>query len=448
MDRGEESGMENDRPFAELNLWQRIFAEQWEGFSAWYEDRHGHSPPEHWQENVDRMLHCGDVREGYNEYVCQDCQRSHRVGHTCKSRLCVRCVKSSVDDFLCRTQELLFPGVQHRQIVLTITKELWPLLIGEPEFLKVYAQAGANAIKELVAEWRPKKKLKVGLMGVIQTYGRSGGGNPHLHFVVTEGGVDENGKWHGIGYFDHKKLRRKWQYHVLTNLKKAVKGTEYEAEWYGKLGSMFTRYPNGFAVDVDLKEKERGPVERLVVYLVKYVSSPPISIRRIESYDSRTVTFRYDDHRRGATRETLPVYEFLERMLQHLPPKGFRRVRYWGLYARPVHRKFRKLLADTLAGFVRQAKRVADLIARRKGVPAAACLGEVRQRFMKKDPRCPHCGSTRLVLMYVWSRKYGMLYDVVRDSPTMTAPSLGAPSDETDSTVDAAIVPEQLVLAF
>ena len=51
------------RSFAELNVWQRIFAEHWDAFTGYYIDKRGRHPPDHWYENVERMLSCGDVRE-------------------------------------------------------------------------------------------------------------------------------------------------------------------------------------------------------------------------------------------------------------------------------------------------------------------------------------------------------------------------------------------------
>ena len=72
--------MVTQRPFEELNLWQRIFAEHWADFAAGHEREHGPAVPEHWQENVERMLSCGDIREGYYEYYCQDCGSTKKVG--------------------------------------------------------------------------------------------------------------------------------------------------------------------------------------------------------------------------------------------------------------------------------------------------------------------------------------------------------------------------------
>ena len=72
--------MVTQRSFEELNLWQRIFAENWERFAAEYEAQWGEGVPENWRENVEKMLACGDIREGYQEYVCHDCSAtaSHR----------------------------------------------------------------------------------------------------------------------------------------------------------------------------------------------------------------------------------------------------------------------------------------------------------------------------------------------------------------------------------
>ena len=104
---------------------------------------------------------------------------------------------------------------------------------------------------------------------------------------------------------------------------------------------MFRQYPTGFDCDC---MPEEGPVERLVVYLLKYVSRPPISIRRIDGYDGENVTYRYEDHRKGEVHETIPATEFIGRMIQHLPPKGFR---IWSKTAGLVYELTRDGVSDT-----------------------------------------------------------------------------------------------------
>lgn len=155
--------MMTQRPFEELNLWQRIFAEHWPAFAAAYAQEHGRPVPEHWRENVGRMLSCGDIREGYHEYQCRDCGTTKKVGFTCKSRLCLRCFKMAVDEWLNQAKKVLFEGVIHRQVVLTVPKTIRPLVLAEEMFLKAYVDAGAVAVKELIAEWRRNFALKRGI---------------------------------------------------------------------------------------------------------------------------------------------------------------------------------------------------------------------------------------------------------------------------------------------
>jgi len=428
------------RPFEELNLWQRIFADHWAAFAAAYQREQGEAVPENWRENVEKMLSCGDIREGYYEYYCQDCGTTKKVGFTCKSRLCLRCFKVAVDEWLNQAKKVLFEGVVHRQVVMTAPKTIRPLVLAEEGFLKAYMDAGAQAVKELIEEWRRRKKIRVGIMAVLQLHGRAGNRNPHLHFVVSEGGIDKDKQWREVNFFDTRKLRKKWQYHVITALRKAVRGTTYAAEWHEKLGAMFQKYPTGFDVDC---MPETGPVERLVVYLCKYVSSPPISIRRIEGYDGQNVTYRYEDHLKGPVTETIPAGEFIGRMIRHLPPKNFRMVRYYGIYARPIREKVHALVANALKALVRRAQQASEYFARKRGISQEQYRQKLDEYFGKGAMRCPNCGSTKMLLIRIWSKGAGLVYDLVRDGLNGEQP-IEAPQIE----FPAPVMAEQMAFVF
>jgi hypothetical protein len=304
--------------------------------------------------------------------------------------------------------------------------------LAEARFMKAFADAGARAVKELIAEWRPKQRIKVGIMSVLQLHGRGGNSNPHAHLVVSEGGIDKAGQWRTVSYFDTKKLRRKWQYHVLTALKKAVKGTAYEKKWTDRLGRMFHDYPTGFDVHA---MPEKGPVERLIVYLCKYVSSPPISIRRIDAYDGQNVTYHYKDHRRGMVWETLPATGFIGRMIKHLPPKGYRMVRYYGIYARPIRERTHAKVVATLQRRDRNMQQVAAYFARKRGLTLAQYQAELEAKFGDHAPRCPKCGSKRMRLIRVWSARAGMIYE---------APNIGPPREACEPSAEALLCPGPL----
>jgi len=344
-------------------------------------------------------------------------------GGTFKSRLCPRCFKTAVEGWLTTARHVLFEGVVHRQVVLTVPTEIRPLILAEPKLLKAFADAGARAVQQLVQQWRPKKKIKVGIMSVLHVHGWAGNTNPHLHMVLSEGGVDKRGQWQAVNYFDTRKRRKLWQYHVLTALRKAVRGTAYAKTWSAKLGRVFAQYPTGFDCHA---MPESGPVERLVIYLCKYVSSPPISIRRIESYDGERVTFRYDDHRRGPVQETLTAVVLPGRLFLLLPAKYFPLVRYYGMYARTVRNKVHALVADVLAGLQPVAQQVREWVGRRglghREATVSLKSESHEEAFADMEVRCPRCGA-EMILVRVWSASGGVLYDLWEEE-NVTAPSV------------------------
>src|SRR5215216_4918800 len=95
----------------------------------------------------------------------------------------------------------------------------------------------------------------------------------------------------------------------------------------------YTRYREGFVTNV-----QKGDVlsrsQSLATYLAKYVVSPPISLRRIDRYDGQRVTYHYRSHKSERVEwETVAVYTFIGRMVQHVFAKGFQRIRYDGVQA-------------------------------------------------------------------------------------------------------------------
>lgn len=153
----------------------------------------------------------------------------------------------------------------------------------------------------------------------------------------------------------------------------------------------------------------------MAVIVCKYVSSPPISIRRIECYNGQKVTYRYEDHRKGEVHETITAVEFIGRMIRHLPPKNFRMVRYYGIYARPVREKIHELVAGALRVLVERAEAVARYFAKKSHCVAAGYGQKIAEQFGKGLMRCPECGSTKMLLVRIWSKTAGVLYDLLKE---------------------------------
>ena len=114
-------------------------------------------------------------------------------------------------------------------------------------------------------------------------------------------------------------IHRKWQFHLLSMLKENISGSKIKED----INKAWNDYPKGFVAFVH-KEKVPPGGQGLAKYLAKYLVSPPISVRRIEQYDGQLVTYWYRDHKTHCiVHETIPVPEFIGRMVQHILPKGF-----------------------------------------------------------------------------------------------------------------------------
>ena len=143
----------------------------------------------------------------------------------------------------------------------------------------------------------------------------------------------------------------------------------------------------------------------MATYLAKYVVSPPISLRRIDRYDGQRVTYHYRSHKsERVEQETVDVYTFIGRMVQHVFPKGFQRVRYYGVQATKTFAKIKIMIHNALAkvkGIVKDAIKIL----------AAKSYRERYQASTGRDPLiCPHC-KAEMGLWKIWHPKYGVIYD-------------------------------------
>lgn len=180
---------------------------------------------------------------------------------------------------------------------------------------------------------------------MVQTHGRSGHYNPHLYIIMTSGGINEaTGKWVELRYFPYEMIHKKWQYHLFKMLKEVLPTNEIKS----LINDLYKKYPNGLVAYVtkgQVPDKCRG----LAKYLDKYVASPPIAIRRILSYTGSDVTYWYKDHKTKAKEVvTVDVLTFIGQMVQHILPKGFQRIRYYGLQATKTFKKWLVAIKDGL----------------------------------------------------------------------------------------------------
>lgn len=381
------------------NVFKKIFSENWEGFKK----SHSRYDNEYYNELVNKMLSCGNPEEmGYIEYLCQSCGEGRRLlSMSCKSTLCLRCGKVYVDNWVSQVSKMLHEGVIYRHIVLTIPDNLRAVFYKYSEELYgKFFSCGVKCLDDFFSDVRGKV-LKGGYLVVLQTHGRSGQYNPHLHIISTSGGLDKaNNKWEHLDYLPYPLLHKKWQWYLLDMLKKEI-GTE---EIMRLVDNCYKRYPNGFVANVQ-KGDVPSRYNSLAKYLAKYVVSPPISIRRIDAYDGENVTYHYRSHKSGREeQERVDVHTFIGRMIQHVFRKGFQRIRYYGVQATSTFEKVKVIIQEALSTVKGVVKGAIKIIKEKS-------YRERYQESFGKDPfKCTHCGE-EMILWVIYHPRYGIIYD-------------------------------------
>ena len=381
------------------NMFKQIFAEHWDGFKH----IHPRYNTRYYDSLADKMLRCGDPEQiGSIEYRCLHCgQGKHLVAMSCKSSLCLRCAKVYVDTWVSQVSQMLHEGVIYRHIVLTVPAILRQTFYQQSQaVLRPFMRCGVTCLDDVFSRVSGTS-LKGGYIVVIQTHGRNGQYNPHLHIIATSGGWDAQARqWVHLDYVPYAMLRKKWQWHLLTMLRQTVKTQELQR----LVHTCYTKYRQGFVTNVQ-KGEVPARYQSLARYLAKYVVSPPISLRRIDRYDGQRVTYHYRSHKSERVEwETVEVYTFIGRMVQHMFPKGFQRIRYYGVQATKTFATLKGMIQEALA-------KVQGII---KGAIKIIAPMTYRQRYQQstgRDPlRCPHCHRA-MGVWRIWHPTYGVIHD-------------------------------------
>jgi hypothetical protein len=386
-------------PSRDWNVFKQIFAEHWDGFTH----AHPRYQTSYYDGLVAKMLACGNPEKmGYVEYRCLHCgQGTHRVSMSCKSSLCLRCAKVYVDNWVSQVSQVLHEGVIYRHIILTVPAMFRPTFYQNAAvLLSELMRCGVQCMDDFYSEVRGKA-LQGGYIVVIHTHGRNGQYHPHLHLIATSGGYDAQGEcWEHLQYLPYALLRRKWQWHLLTMLRQTLQTDTI----HQLVDGCFRKYPNGLVTNVQ-KGKVPSQYQSLARYVAKYVVSPPLAVRRIDHYDGHRVTYHYRSHRtERVERETVEVDTFIGRMVQHIVPKGFKRIRYYGVQATKTFARVKVVIQSALAKVEGVVKGAVKIMARLT----------YRQRYEQSTGRNPlHCPQCRgeMDLWRIWHPTYGLIYD-------------------------------------
>jgi len=300
----------------------------WEGYKLSHKNE---LRPEQIKE-VDAMLLCNDPCKGFFYYYCDDCDEHIQAHFKCNSRICSRCGKAYVDKWAKKVVKRML-DVNHNHIVFTMPSDLWLLIKDDWECIKELSAMTYRVITETMHQ-SSKHNVIPGMLSSLHTFGKDMKYNVHFHTIATEGGIDKKTNlWKPISYLPYNLLRLKWKLYALDVITKYVRRTTENQILLESL--YYHRYRKGFNVKVI---KTKIPKKELIRYIARYVRHPAISDRRIVGYDSKTVTILCEA--KGKTWYVkFTVEEFITRLIQHIPAKNFKMIRYYGLYSRTKNKE-------------------------------------------------------------------------------------------------------------
>lgn len=291
-------------------------------------------------ENVVKMLSCGLVVRGYAQYHCSnpECTHTKKVAFSCKSRFCPTCGKKATDQWI-ETQQAVLPHTDWQHITFTMPSQLWELFGLNRPLLTHLSPLAAKTVQTVARQ----KKVLPGIFTALHTFGRDLKWNTHVHLSVTLGGLNEDhSAWKRL-YFPKRVIMPMWRYEVTTLLRQAYQRGELILPPHLQASCstltdfnawLDTHYRKAWMVD--FSKPSKNP-QRNVNYLGRYLKRPPLAQSRLQHYDGTTVVFDYLNHTTGHHQSaTFEAEAFIARLVQHIPDKGFRMIRYYGFLAHRV----------------------------------------------------------------------------------------------------------------
>ncbi len=263
----------------------------------------------------------------------------------------------------------------------------------------VHRREGLNVLffaakQALLDVWAKAGKGVPGIIAVMHTFGGDLKWNPHMHCIVTCGGL-EGERWKNMTFIPYDRLRTVWKYHVVNGLRRLGK-----ERWQGEQYTTF----NGWLDVLYRKEwymyagDRLDSLEHTIRYIGRYAKRPVMAETRLKGFDGATVEVSHKDKKiRKEVLLEMPVLEFIGKLVRHIPEKHHRMIRYAGIFAGRVKREKLGLVWAALE---------------EGGLPiyAARPVRSWRERMIewtRVDPYRCACGKTMRIVSLMIAKKDG-----------------------------------------
>lgn len=332
------------------------------------------------------LSRCRTNELGSSYYRCPEGHEQIEHAHSCRHRSCSVCGNKGRLEWIEKQKQRLL-DVAHFHVVFTIPHEylnLWRY--NERLMIQILFRAAQQTLLQLMGEEKHHGVVP-GILMALHTWGRQLNLHPHVHCVVTGGGVTATGDWKDTGDYLlpgsilRAVFRGKFQSFFMERLEdglivmppqetvssfKALHRSLYKKDWNVRVED---RYEHGKGV---------------VMYLARYCRGGPVHPRQLKRIDADEVVMSYLDHRTGRVCERrLPPEIFARQLLQHVAPTGQHTIRYYGLYSAGAKRRYEG--ARELHGTIDHINAGSMLLKRR-------------------ELACRHCGRDYQLISRQWQK--------------------------------------------
>ncbi|MDB5118829.1 MAG: putative transposase [Sphingobacteriales bacterium] len=294
-----------------------------------------------WQVRVlSALKNCRTAAMGGHVDACTDCGILRISYNSCGNRHCPKCQGKNRERWIANREAELLP-VPYFHVVFTLPDTLNQLALHQPK--AVYDALFEAAWGTIGTFGNNPRNLgaATGMISILHTWGQQVSLHPHLHCIVPGGGISKQGKW--------KTAKSKGKYLFPVKAMSKVFRAKYVEALKARINPGKSLIDSLFKKEwVVFAKRPFGNPKSVVEYLGRYTHKIAISNHRIKNIDHKTVSFSYKDYRNGAQKSltTLDSIEFIRRFSMHILPKGFVRIRHFGILSSNSKKQAIPLIKD------------------------------------------------------------------------------------------------------
>ena len=314
-----------------------------------------YQPLKHHLKTLHAIEVCRTAALGGHVDKCSSCDHVRISYNSCRNRHCPKCQSTNREDWIQARKNDLLP-VKYFHVVFTIPHELNPYCLKYPkELYNILFEASSETI--LTLGWdRKHLGAQMGLISVLHTWGQNLSLHPHMHMIIPDGGLGEDGKWYNLkGTKNYL-----FPYDVMSDLFKG----KFMSKFLGFLKSINESIQVQLRRSIynkrwmaDARTPFLGPAQ-VIEYLGRYSHKIAISNHRIKKVENGMVSFSYKDYADKCKQKimTLEANEFLRGFCLHILPARFMKIRHYGILANRCKTKLHTLQMMMGVDFVKKEK--------------------------------------------------------------------------------------------